>query len=224
MSTSTEDRILATFVKKSALVTGGHFVDESSRHSDTLVDLTRVFALPEFVSFMAHRLAYPFWDADVDVVVGVSDFGIALAGPAATDLSMARNGHPNNCHLAWIGAESSMGRRSFIDLIKSQRALLVDGTCSNPQIIQASAGIVRENGGIVVGASVICNLDSWSALELGVPRLESLIGLDLIEYDESNCPHCRRGEPVVVDVGFGQAFADTHPDYPTRTLYPRPGG
>lgn len=224
MSTNTEQEILSTLIRKGALITDGHFVHEPSRHSDSLVDLTRVFAHPEFVSFLAHRLAYPFWDDDVDIVVGVSDFGIALAGPAATDLSMARNGFPNNCLATWISAQSSAGHGSFTDLVKGRRALLVDGTCDDTQLIQASAGIVREYGGNVIGASVICNLGSWIALELGVPKFESLCGLELNQFDESDCPLCRSRIPVVVDVDYGQEFANAHPGYPTRTIYPRLGG
>jgi orotate phosphoribosyltransferase len=72
--------------------------------------------------------------------------------------------------------------------------------------IKAVSDAVRDAGGIVAGVAAICNRGGVRAEEVGVPILFSMTELPLAAWLESECPLCRQGVPINIEVGKGREF------------------
>ena len=68
------------------------------------------------------------------------------------------------------------------------------------------AQAVREIGGVIVGLSALCNRGGITPESLDVPKLHSLVTVDLESWEEKECPLCQQGIAVNTDVGKGREF------------------
>ncbi len=72
---------------------------------------------------------------------------------------------------------------------------------------------VQRRGALVIGASVIANRGAITAASLGVDRLTTLVDVGFETFEANECSLCEDGIPIVLDVGKGQRFRQTNPDY-----------
>lgn len=147
-------------------------------------DITPLLRDPDGLRIACELLAAPFLEHVVDLVVGIESRGFIFAAPIALALgagfSLARKQGKlpgqtlqTSYALEYGEAEIEMQRDS---ITAGQRVLLVDDVIATGGTAAATARLIRELGGVVIGASFLIELDFLSgrkALE-GTP-VEALL-------------------------------------------------
>lgn len=130
-------------------------------------DITPVLRDPEGLRLACELLAAPFLARKVDLVVGIESRGFIFAAPVALALgagfAVARKEGKlpgetlrTSYALEYGEATIEMQRDS---IAPGQRVLLIDDVIATGGTAAASARLVRELGGVVVGASFLIELD-----------------------------------------------------------------
>lgn len=184
----------------------GHFIGRSGLHLDTYINKDDVYAYPREVRQLCVHLARPFVARSVDVVAGPVLGGIVLAQWTAAWLADWHDGMEDpRAIFAERGPDGRFGFcRGYDRLIPGRRVLLVDDVLTTGGSVRALARAVVACSGAVVGVAALVNRGRVSAESLGVPRLHSLLELDLVSWTGSECPLCRDGISVDPPLGVGR--------------------
>lgn len=214
-----EQEVLRVLGEVGAVLTGGHFVYASGKHGSVYVDKNAIYPHTALMSRLCRVIAERFAGDIVDVVIASVTSGAFLSW-VAHYLSEMRSRE-----VLAIYAEKEvapiwyMGRRSFIEtgnfiikpryekFILTRNALVVEdvlvtGRSTANIIIAAMVG-----GAYPAGMGALVNCRNFTASQMGVPKLVSLVNLPLDDmWNEAECPLCAEGVPVNTDVGRGYEF------------------
>ncbi|MDR3076308.1 MAG: orotate phosphoribosyltransferase [Synergistaceae bacterium] len=174
--------------KLGALQTG-HFRLTSGRHSDRYMQCARLFEHPAESAELCARLAEIFKrDAGhIDAVAGPALGGIIMAYEVARAFG-ARN----------IFAERENGamtlRRGF-RIEPGERVLVVEDVVTTGGSVKEVINLLRGMGAEVAGVGSVVDR-SDGAVDFGV-TFRALVAMDIKSWDESQCPLCKAGAPIV---------------------------
>ena len=193
-----------------------HFVYQSGKHGPHYVNADKIFTDLELVKLFCEGLAWPFKDDGIEVVVAPATGGIILSVLTALTLD------PMGVRVAAIWADNqnkvfSFDRAGFVERVKGRQVLVVDDTMTNDNpdgTAYKVCRLVEDAGGIIVGASIICNRCNGTAQGLRIERLESLVEVDFTAVPADECELCRQGVPIIADIGHGGEYKRIHPNYP----------
>lgn len=194
-------RALDEMRRHGVLMLDGHFDYGNGYHGRTYLNPHQLFRYPSTI----WRLAQDLLDVvpaqmtqSVEVVAGPATGGALLAHTIAGLLDSRRSLTHPACSFAPFGLDSEGGprlRTFYRQLVHGRRVLLADDVLNTGQTLARSADLVREAGGTIVGAVVICDRKA-SIVPLGVPLVA------LVEYPSqenhaaASCPLCARGVPI----------------------------
>lgn len=185
MNRSNEDT--ASTLKRLGVLHTGHFKLTSGRHSDRYMQCAKLFEHPDASERLCGELARRFEGDGVDLVAGPAVGGIIMAYELARALGV-RN----------IFAEREDGvmklRRGF-EVGRKERVLVAEDVITTGGSVKEVMGLLREAGAEVVGVASIVDRSS-GAVDFGV-KFRALLEVDAESWDESDCPLCREGLPVV---------------------------
>jgi len=199
--------VLAELEKVGAVFTGKHFVYASGKHGSGYINMDIMFPQVGLVSELCKDLIAPFV-GEFDVVAAPATGGIELGV-----LSALAAGTPG----VWADKDGDGGfifeRAGFIEQVKGKRVLVVEDLLTTGGSVEKVCREVEKVGGKVVGVSVVCNRGGVTAEQLGVPTLTALATVNFTASDEVDCEACAAGEPIVEDMGHGDDYKKSHPDY-----------
>lgn len=199
--------VLAELEKVGAVFTGKHFVYASGKHGSGYINMDIMFPQVGLVSELCKDLIAPF-AGEFDVVAAPATGGIELGV-----LSALAAGLPG----IWADKDGEGGfifeRAGFIEQIKGKRVLVVEDLLTTGGSVEKVCREIEKVGGTVVGVSVVCNRGGVTAEQLTVPRLTALATVNFIASEEADCDACLGGVPIVEDMGHGDDYKRTHPDY-----------
>lgn len=200
---------------ESNAVIDGHFVLKSGAHSSVYVNKDEIYTSPSTVSILGADLGQPYIDSGVETVVGPAIGGVVLAHCTAKFISLDRrlDGKGVQKVRAIFADKEGDGfviRRGYDVYVRAKRVLLVEDILTTGSSIRSTADAVRKTGGDVVGVAAICNRGGCTAESLGVPKLVSLVEMDLGTWSRDECPQCRNGVPINTSIGHGVEFVAKH--------------
>jgi orotate phosphoribosyltransferase len=177
-------------LRNSGALKEGHFVLSSGRHSDQYIEKFDLLRKPRATSEVCRFIAENFRDQQIDVIVGPTTGGVILAFEVARQLGVA----------AAYAERSSDGeaRREFrrgTTFPSGGRVLVVDDILTTGGSIRETLDALAAHPVEVAGVAVLVDRSGGEA-DLGV-RYEALATMDITTWDASDCPMCRRGQPVV---------------------------
>jgi orotate phosphoribosyltransferase len=183
------------------LMLDGHFDYGNGYHGRTYLNPHQLFRYPSTI----WRLAQDLLDlvpSDVttstEVVAGPVTGGALLAHTLAGLLDSRRTLTHPPCSFAPItfnGDDQPRLRSFYRQLVNGRRVLLADDVLNTGQTLQRCAGVVRDAGGTVVGAVVICDRLARIA-HIGVPVTALSEYAAKENYPAAECPLCRAGIPI----------------------------
>jgi orotate phosphoribosyltransferase len=183
------------------LMLDGHFDYGNGYHGRTYLNPHQLFRYPSTI----WRLAQDLLDlvpSDVttstEVVAGPVTGGALLAHTLAGLLDSRRTlTHPpcSFAPIAFNGDDQPRLRSFYRQLVNGRRVLLADDVLNTGQTLQRCAGVVRDAGGTVVGAVVICDRLARIA-HIGVPVTALSEYAAKENYPAAECPLCRAGIPI----------------------------
>jgi len=163
----------------------GHFSLTSGKHSQQYMQCAKVLQYPNYASKLCNEFVefIKINELEVDIVVGPATGGIILAFETARILGTKT-----------MFAERENGRMVFrrgFQIESGQRVFVIEDVITTGGSVQEVIDIVKEQGGIVVGAGVLVNR-AVKQVDYGVP-LKSLLNINIETYDPEDCPLCAQG-------------------------------
>ena len=182
------------------ILTGRHVVYTSGRHGSAYVNKDAVYPHTERVRELCALMADAARPLGAEVVCGPAMGGIILAQWTGHHLALP-------AVYAEKAPEGGMAlRRGYDALVRGRRVLVVEDVVNTGGSLAEAIRAVRAAGGVVVGATALCNRGGVTAADLDIPVLHALLELSLDSWSAEECPLCRRGVPVNTQVGKGREF------------------
>ncbi|MDR1885616.1 MAG: orotate phosphoribosyltransferase [Synergistaceae bacterium] len=181
---STQEKTSMILERLGVLQTG-HFRLTSGRHSDRYMQCAKLFEHPVESAELCSDLSERF--SDVDLVAGPALGGIIMAYEVARALGV-RN----------IFAEREDGRmalRRGFTVSPGERALIVEDVVTTGGSVREVIDLLLERGAEIAGVGAVVDR-SGGSVSFGAP-FHALMTLEVASWEESECPICREGHPIV---------------------------
>ncbi len=198
------------FTAVGAIVTNGHFVYTSGRHSSIYINKDALYAHTKIISSLCQMMARPYNAEQIDVVIGPVLGGIVLSQWVTHALNVNRTSGET---LAIFAEKGDDGRdkkfycgRGYDKFIAGNNILIVEDLLTTGGSVRQVVEMVRGYGGNVVGISVLCNRGNVLPTDVGDVPIHALISLSLETYTEEDCPFCQQLVPIHTELGKGRAF------------------
>jgi len=179
-------QVLALFRQSGALLEG-HFRLSSGLHSNGYLQSALVLQHPATATRLAEALAETARAWSPDAVLSPALGGVVIGHELGRALGVRA-----------MFAERQDGRlvlRRGFAIAPAERILVVEDVVTTGLSTRETMQVAEAAGGVVVGAASLVNRSGGRA-ELGAP-LVSLLQIDLPTWEESVCPLCASGVPVV---------------------------
>jgi len=194
------ERATAILAESGAVIRDSHIVYTSGRHGSAYVNKDAVYPHTERVRELCALMADAARPLGAAVVCGPAMGGIILAQWTGHHLALP-------AVYAEKAPEGGMAlRRGYDALVRGRRVLVVEDVVNTGGSLADAIRAVRAAGGVVVGATALCNRGGVTAAHLDIPVLHALLELSLDSWSAEECPLCRRGVPVNTQVGKGREF------------------
>ena len=201
----TEDDVLEVLQKVGAF-RAGHFVYTSGRHGDEYVNKDALYTYAHDTSRLCKEFAERFKDAGVEVVIGPAVAAAILSQWTAYHLTEIVGHEVYSTYADKDGQGGFIIKRGYDALINGKKVLIVEDLTTTGGSVKKVLAAAKAAGAEVVGVGVLCNRGHVTAEQVGTPRLESLVQIELDSWEGEGCDLCGRGIPVNVDVGHGRDF------------------
>ncbi|NLC44565.1 MAG: orotate phosphoribosyltransferase [Clostridiales bacterium] len=182
----TNKEIENIFLESEALLKG-HFRLTSGRHSDQYMQCAKVLQYPHFTEILCKDLAERFQGEKIDVVIGPAMGGIIVA------YEMARQLNARAIFAERVNEKLEL-RRGF-SIEPGDNVLIVEDVITTGGSVIEVINLVRETGANIIGTALLVDR-SAGKVNLGV-RTESLLSMEVVSYEEGECPLCKEDIPVV---------------------------
>ncbi len=185
------DNDLLDLFQRLGVVTNGHFVLSSGRHSDEYWEKFRLLEWPRVTEQLCRSMAAPYKDRAIEAVVGPTTGGALLAQEVARQLG-------TRCLLA-EPALINQGRelrRGFI-LHPAERILIVDDVLTTGLSLRETLNAVERYQPEVIGIEVLIDRSGGAAIDQFGPPCHALLTVSARTYEPEECPLCINRVPVV---------------------------
>ena len=174
--------IFDMLIRSEALLKG-HFQLTSGLHSDTYIQCAKVLQYPRYAEEIGEALASLFQKEKPDVVIGPAMGGVVIAAFVGRALGV------RTIFCERVDGQFQL-RRGF-EIKKGERVLVVEDVLTTGGSARETIELLNELGANVIGAGSIIDR-SGGAVKLGVYK-ESLVTLQVENYDPAECPLCKDG-------------------------------
>jgi len=205
-----DPEIMQMFTTVGAIVTDGHFVYTSGRHSSIYINKDALYARTKIISSLCQLMARPYNADQIDVVVGPVLGGIVLSQWVTHYLNISRTAGETLAVFAEKGDDGVNKKfflgRGYDKFIAGKNILVVEDLLTTGGSVRQVVEMVRGYSGNVVGVSVLCNRGNVQSADVGDVPIDALISLSLETYTEEECPFCQQQIPINTELGKGRMF------------------
>lgn len=205
-----EPEIMQQFTTVGAIVTNGHFVYTSGRHSSIYINKDALYAHTKIISSLCQLMACSYNADQIDVVVGPVLGGIILSQWVTHYLNINRAGGETLAVFAEKGDDGVHKKfffgRGYDKFIPGKTILVVEDLLTTGGSVRQVVEAVRQYGGNIVGVSALCNRGNVQPADVGDVPIHALVSLSLETYTEEECPFCQQQAPINTELGKGRAF------------------
>jgi orotate phosphoribosyltransferase len=186
----TDNELLDLF-QRLGVVSTGHFVLSSGRHSDEYWEKFRLLEWPRVTEQLCREIATRYKECTIEAVVGPTTGGALLAQEVARQLD-------TRCLLA-EATHTHAGRelRRGFALRPAERVLIVDDVLTTGLSLRETLSAVQRYRPDVVGIEVLIDRSGGAVLhQFGIP-CHGLLTVSAHTYEPGDCPLCTKGVPVI---------------------------
>jgi orotate phosphoribosyltransferase len=209
----TQDKVLRILKQVNAIMTDGHFVLTSGKHSSVFIRKDRLYPYTTLTSQVCQMMAENVNDLPIDIVVGPSLCGIVLSQWVAYHLSKLK-GH----EILSVFTEKpdtdkeifdrpQIFKRGYDLLVKGKNVLVVEDLTTTGGSVKKVVDQVGKAGGNVVCVYVLANRNPKEINDtfMGTKFL-ALAEIPVEAYDATDCPLCKKGITINIEVGHGKEY------------------
>ena len=195
--------------KVGAIIENDHFVGASGLHFDTYVNKDALFLHPEFSSEVGKLFAEKYKDDGIEVVDAPALGGIILSQWTAYHLSKLTGRDVLAVFSEKTIDDKQILKRGYNDAVKGKKVLVVEDIVTTGGSMLKTVEAVKNAGGNIFAVCALVNKNPTkvNAENLGIP-FDSLSEFEIKTYDEADCPFCKSGMPVNINIGHGRQFME----------------
>ncbi len=184
-----ESELLDLF-QQLGVVSTGHFVLSSGRHSDEYWEKFRLLEWPHVTEQLCREIASRYRQSAISAVVGPTTGGALLAQELARQLD-------TRCLLAEpVAGGGRELRRGFV-LHPAERVLIVDDVLTTGLSLRETLGAIQPFHPAIVGIEVLIDRSGGEAsTQFDIP-CHALLTVTARTYKPGACPMCAEGIPIV---------------------------
>ncbi len=184
-----QEDVLKLFEETGALL-NGHFELRSGLHSNRFFQCALVLQYPriagQLCEALVEKMKQELKDLEVDTVIAPAMGGITMGHDVARALGV---------RFIFVEKENNALKLRRFKIKKGERFVVAEDVVTRGGRVQETIDIVKENGGVVSAIGILVNRSGGKA-KFDVP-LVSLLDIEPVTYDPSDCPLCRAGLELV---------------------------
>jgi orotate phosphoribosyltransferase len=185
-----QDHELLALFQRLRVLSQGHFVLSSGRHSGEYWEKFRLLEWPRVTAQLCGLIAERHREDDIEAVVGPTTGGALLAQEVARQLN-------TRCLLAEPAASGGRELRRGFTLRAGERVLVVDDILTTGLSLRETLAALEGWCPTLPGIEVLIDRSGGSvAAQFKVP-CRALLTVSAISYDPRECPLCASGLPTV---------------------------
>ena len=181
---------LLDMFQKLGVVSNGHFVLSSGRHSDEYWEKFRLLEWPRVTEQLCHKIASQYQQSSIEAVIGPTTGGALLAQEVARQLD-------TRCLLAEPAPSSGRELRRGFVLHPAERVLIVDDVLTTGLSVRETLSAIQPFQPEIVGIEVLIDRSGGDAIaQFDVP-CHALLTISARTYSPDECPMCAEGIHIV---------------------------
>jgi orotate phosphoribosyltransferase len=181
---------LLDMFQKLGVVSNGHFVLSSGRHSDEYWEKFRLLEWPRVTEQLCHQIVSQYQQSSIEAVIGPTTGGALLAQEVARQLD-------TRCLLAEPAPSSSRELRRGFVLHPAERVLIVDDVLTTGLSVRETLSAIQPFQPEIVGIEVLIDRSGGDAIaQFDVP-CHALLTISARTYSPDECPMCAEGIHIV---------------------------
>ena len=172
------------------VVSNGHFVLSSGRHSDEYWEKFRLLEWPRVTEQLCRQITNQYKQSRIEAVVGPTTGGALLAQEAARQLG-------SRCILAEPALTGGRALRRGFALHQAERVLIVDDVLTTGLSLLETLNAIQSFQPEVIGIEVLIDRSGGDAIaQFDVP-CRALLTISARTYSPDECPMCAEGIHIV---------------------------
>ena len=184
-----QEEVLKIFEETSALL-NGHFELRSGLHSNQFFQCALVLQYPRIAGqlcvALVEKMKEELKNLEIDTVIAPAMGGITIGHDVARALGV---------RFIFVEKEDNELKLRRFKIKKGERFVIAEDVVTRGGRVQETIDIVNENGGVVAAIGILVNRSGGKA-KFEAP-LVSLLDIEPITYDPSDCPLCKEGLELV---------------------------
>jgi orotate phosphoribosyltransferase len=184
-----EPELLALF-QQLGVVSNGHFVLSSGRHSDEYWEKFRLLEWPRVIEQLCREITGRYTQSAISAVIGPTTGGALLAQEVARQLD-------TRCLLAEPALTGGRELRRGFALHPTKRVLIVDDVLTTGLSLRETLNAIQLFQPAIVGIEVLIDRSGGEAIaQFDVP-CHALLTVSARTYSPDECQMCADGIPIV---------------------------
>lgn len=184
-----QEEVLGLFEETGALL-NGHFELRSGLHSNQFFQCAHLLQNPRISSrlcaALVEKMKAEIADLNIDTVIAPAMGGITIGHEVARALDV---------RFIFVEKEENVLVLRRFDIRPGERFAIAEDVVTRGGRVQETIDIVEENGGVVAAIGILVNRSGGKA-QFNAP-LVSLLDIEPVTYDPSDCPLCDQGLELV---------------------------
>lgn len=202
----TQEEIFKLLESQGAVIRNSHIVYTSGRHGSAYVNKDAIYPHTELTSKLCREIAEQFKSTPIDVVLAPALGGVILSQWVAFHLTQILGKEILGVYAEKEG-DGFVVKRGYDLLVKNKNVLVLEDILTTGGSVKKVVEVLRKIPAHVAGVAALCNRGGITAKDLGdVPRLHSLISVNLDSWDALECVLCNQKVPINTSVGKGREF------------------
>ncbi len=184
-----QEEVLNLFEETGALL-NGHFELRSGLHSNRFFQCAHLLENPRVAARLCEalvvKLKAELTDLQVDTVIAPAMGGITIGHEVARSLGI---------RFIFVEKEENVLKLRRFKIAAGERFVIAEDVVTRGGRVQETIDIVQENGGIVAAIGILVDRSGGKAV-FDAP-LVSLLEIEPVTYEPSECPLCEQGLDLV---------------------------
>jgi len=195
------------FKKTNAYISGKHIVYTSGKHGSEYLNKDEIYTDTEATDELCQYLAEHFKNRKVETVIAPVQGGIKLSHGVALHLTRMTGQKVLSVYADKEG-DNLVIKRGYGKYITGKRVLVVDDVFTTGGSVSKTIKAVRDLKGEIIGVGGLCNRGGVKAEDLGegIQGFFTLVNVQMVAFEEEECPFCKDGIPVYTEVGKGKDY------------------